>query len=342
MPHLLTDEPVLPGLLWAIDFDAAGQAHPVPHGEEVPDPGAFGEGFLWLHFNLVDARIESLIAQGRLGPTRLAAAALGPDEHQRVVIEGEFVGGVVADLSPGAESAINGARLHFVMGPRFLISGRRRPVRSPDAARAGAVEGEAIAAPVLLLETLVRHVIAAIATGGQSLGDELDLIEDHILEDRVRDDGRRLGPIRRDAVRLHRQLLGLRAVFHRLETDGAAQRLPATAVATAARIAQRLDSLDRDMVVLAERSRLLQDELSARVAEQSHRQLHTLSILTTLFLPPTLIAGIFGMNTKNLPLTDVEEGSIIAIGLCLASALVAYVVIRLLVIRSRRESSPTP
>ena len=32
--------------------------------------------------------------------------------------------------------------------------------------------------------------------------------------------------------------------------------------------------------------------------------------MTSLLLPPTLITGIFGMNTKGLPLTDVDEGSL--------------------------------
>ena len=290
--------------------------------------------------DLAQAHLDGMIGEGRFGPKRLAASVFGEDHHQRVTMEGDCVGGVVADLSRAGGSDPDddaSARLHFIMGPRSLVSGRRQPVESPEAARVAAAEGARIASPVLLLETLIGYVIASIAERGTRLSDELDTIEDRILDERVRGDRRRLGPIRRDAVRLHRQLLGLRAVFHRLEEDGEDSGLDAAAIATAARLAQRLDALDRDMTLAAERSRLLQDELSARTADQSNRQLYTLSILTALFLPPTLITGVFGINTKGLPLADSEYGSWIVIGLALASAALAYAVIRILGIRAPRE-----
>ena len=321
-------------------FGDDGRGHLLDGGVDLAVLGAFGEGFLWLHFDLNSARLDAAIAKGLLGPSRLATSAFGTDEHQRVTVEGSHVGGVIADLSrvaDGTEPDDVTGRLHFVMGPRALVSGRRRPVESPDATREAAAEGTRIASPILLLETLISYVTVSIATSGTKLSDELDGIEDHILDERVRGDRRRLGPIRRDAVRLHRQLLGLRAVFHRLEEDGAAQDLPPLAMATAARVTQRLDALDRDMNLVAERSRLLQEELSARVAEQSNRQLYTLSVLTALFLPPTLITGFFGINTKGLPLADNEHGSLIVLIMALGSAVLAYGVIRILGIRAPRE-----
>ena len=329
-----------PGLLWAMRFDADGCGRIVDAAVDLPDLGAFGDGFLWLHFDLGRAELDAAIDQGQLGPQRLAASAFGPDEHQRVTVEGNYIGGVVADLSriaDGTEQDDVTGRLHFVMGPRSLVSGRRRPVESPEATRAAAAGGARITSPVLLLETLINCVIASIAASGGKLSDEVDGIEDHILDERVRGDRRRLGPIRRDAVRLHRQLLGLCAVFHRLEDDGAVQDLPPQARTAAARIAQRLDALDRDMNLIAERSRLLQEELAARVAEQSNRQLYTLSVLTALFLPPTFITGFFGVNTKGLPLADNPHGTLIVLLLSLGSAVLAYGIIRILGIRAPRE-----
>ncbi|MGY2052090.1 transporter [Methylobacterium sp. JK268] len=338
-PRLLCDEPTLPGLLFAMVFDETGRGRPVSRDEALPDLGSFGEGFLWLHLNLVDARIEGMIAEGRLGPPRLAAAAFARDEHQRIAVEGGFVGGVVADLVRDREAAKPdpAGRLHFVMGPRFLVSGRRHPVVAPDATREAAQEGEPIQAPIRLLESLVGHVVTAIAQRGTALSEELDAIEDHIIDEAARDERRRIGPIRRDAVRLHRQLLGLRAVFHRFEQDGAVEGLADRELATASRIAQRLDSLDRDMVAMAERSRLLQEELSDRLAEETNRQLFTLSVLTALFLPPTLVTGFFGMNTKGLYLSDYEDGTTIALAIAAVSAVIVYLVIRFLGLKAPRR-----
>lgn len=133
-----------PGLLWAMRFGADGCGHIVDAVVDLPDLGAFGEGFLWLHFDLGRADLDAAIGQGQLGPQRLAASAFGPDEHQRIAVEGGHVGGVVADLSrvaDGTEQDDVTGRLHFVMGPRALVSGRRKPVEGPEATRAAAVDG---------------------------------------------------------------------------------------------------------------------------------------------------------------------------------------------------------
>ncbi|WP_288580177.1 CorA family divalent cation transporter [uncultured Methylobacterium sp.] len=342
MAHLLSDEPALPGLIWAMRFDAAGRGRLVEPGEEVPALGRFGDGFVWLHVNLNDARVPGLIAEGRLGPPDLAAAAFASDPHQRVTVEDGQVGGVIADLAREADGPDTAperlpdaaGRLHFVLGANFLVSGRRHPIVGPDAVREVVAGGRPLAGPVALLETLIGRVAAAIGARGAALSDRLDGIEDHILDERIRPETRQLGPIRRDAVRLHRQLNGLRAVFHRLEEES--DDLPEETREAAARIAQRLDALDRDMVVLAERSRLLQEELSGLLARQSNRQLHTLSILTALFLPPTLVTGLFGMNTKGLPLAEWDDGSTVAIVIAAMSAAAAFLLIRRLGLGGQR------
>ncbi len=50
--------------------------------------------------------------------------------------------------------------------------------------------------------------------------------------------------------------------------------------------------------------------------------------MTSLLLPPTLITGIFGMNTKGLPLTDVESGFLYAAVLMASSVGAAYLFMR--------------
>ncbi len=332
----MTLDAVPAGLLWAMSFDEQGCGRLLSPEDALPNLDAFGSGFLWLHFDLKTAEMGSLIEGGHVGPRALVETVFRPDEHQRVTVEDGHVGGVVADLAkPGAKPDAAG-RLHFVMGPRSLVSGRRGPVESPDAVRATAEKGRPISSPVLLLETMVGYVAAAMAQTGQRLADELDGIEDRVLDGLVRDDRRRLGPIRRSAVRLHRQLLGLKAVFHRLEEDDTAQQLHGPAVAVAARLVQRLDALDRDVNTLAERARLLQDEVGARLAEESNRQLYVLSILSALFLPPTFITGLFGMNVKGLPLADDPRGFLVVIVLSVVSGVATYAIIRALGIRPPR------
>src|SRR5262249_17819814 len=133
--------------------------------------------------------------------------------------------------------------------------------------------------------------------------------------------------VRRTAVRVHRQVSGLRTLFHRLERQDIEDLKPQLRLA-AGRIAQRLDALDHEIVALRERTRLLQEEITALTAEETNRHLYVLSILTTLVLPPTLVTGIFGMNTKGLPFTDNESAFLWASALMVGSAIAVYLLMR--------------
>jgi zinc transporter len=74
---------------------------------------------------------------------------------------------------------------------------------------------------------------------------------------------------------------------------------------------------------------VLQEEVTIKTAEQTNRNLHVLAIVTTVFLPATLVSGIFGMNVMGLPLAQNPHGffwsMLILVG---ASALVVWLLKR--------------
>ena len=71
-----------------------------------------------------------------------------------------------------------------------------------------------------------------------------------------------------------------------------------------AKLAQRLDWLNHEMIALRDRSHLV----SLRMADQTNRNLQVLAIVTTVFLPASLIAAIFGMNVGGLPFVADHSG----------------------------------
>jgi len=128
-----------------------------------------------------------------------------------------------------------------------------------------------------------------------------------VLADAVHDDRRTLAHLRRRMVRLHRRTGNLLTMIHRL--DHQVKGEPAVSVhAAVGRVVQRLAELEHELREMQERGRLLQEEIAAKLATETNNYLQAISILTALFLPPTLIVGIFGMNTKGLPLTDDADG----------------------------------
>jgi zinc transporter len=156
----------------------------------------------------------------------------------------------------------------------------------------------------------------------------LDEVEEQVLsEDSARDPRQTLGRLRRTCGRLHRQLSGLRIVFHRYEHKYLDELKPALRL-RAGKLAQRLDGLDHTIVEMRERSRLLQEELHLKIEEQGNNNIRVLSVLTALLMPPTLITGIFGMNTKGLPLTELETGFLWASLLLVLSSFAAYLIMK--------------
>jgi len=316
---------LVPGLVWAFRFHDDGTADPLPIDQAI-EPRH--DGWLWLHFNLADRRAVQWLTDAEL-PAPALAMLLSRDRHQQVHSLDDCLYGIFADRVRdvgGASSEVG--HLRFIMTERLLISGRHRALTSVDSARVMIEGGRCRLTHVAaLLELISGHVADSIDAVADDLETELDQIEECLARRSDDFERRQLASVRRTGVRLHRQLSGLRAVFHRLERQDTEELKPPLRLA-AGRLAQRLDALDRDVLELRERGHRLQEEMSLMMAEETNRHLYILSILTTLFLPPTLVTGVFGMNTKGLPFTDVETGFLWAMGLVIGSSLAVYLIMR--------------
>src|SRR5262249_46251863 len=137
-----------------------------------------------------------------------------------------------------------------------------------------------------LLELIIEHVSDAFDQLADNLVTELDQIEGSLTRGSYAAERPKLSRVRQTGAKLHRQLAGLRTLFHRLEQDDVEDLSPPLRLA-AGKIAQRLDALDHDLVEMRHRAQLLQEEIAASTAEASNRKLHALAVLTALFLPPT-------------------------------------------------------
>jgi zinc transporter len=322
---LLDAEAAIPGLVWAFRLHNDGAAESLP----IDKPIEFShDGRLWLHFNLTDVRARPWLMAASLPPLA-RDLLLSHDNFQQIHTIDHCVYGVFSDLvrdidAPTEETGF----LRFAMTERLLISGRHQALCAVDATRRVLEGGHRVETVAALLEKIIDEVADTMDRMADKIGAEIDDIEERILAGEARPDMRGvLGRSRRTCVRLHRQLSGLRTLFHRLEQKNPDHLSPALRL-QAGKLAQRLDGLDHDIIELRERSRLLEEEIHFKLEEESNRHLHTLSIVTTLLLPPTLITGIFGMNTKGLPLTDVETGFLWAAALMVGSVALAYFFMR--------------
>ncbi|HTT49626.1 MAG TPA: CorA family divalent cation transporter [Pseudolabrys sp.] len=314
------------GIIWIYHFDADGCAELVPR-EAADQALADQTGWTWVHLSLADARCRVWIAQN----TRLSELAremlVGPDEHLRLDLFGHEIVGVVPDLQQEIAQATDAiVRLRFAMTERLLVTVRRTPVHSVEINRHAIEAGKRFPSAVSLLDAVIDHFADAVGHMAERLGSELDTIEDTVMGDEPPDHRPRIGRVRLQAVRVHRQLSLLRGMFHRLEPRVAAQH-PAVAQAMRA-LAQKLDAIDQEVGSLQERARLLLEEVAARMTEITNRRLFTLSVLTACLLPPTLVTGFFGMNTKDLPWQNTDGGTWMAFGVALIASAASYWALR--------------
>jgi len=307
---------IIPGLIWAFRIHPDGRAEAIDISQPIEEVRSC---WLWLHLNLVDQRARPWLDSLPDVPAEARQLCVAADAYQQLHATETCVFGIIGDLLRDLDHPTNEiGYLHFVMTEQFVISGRRHPLHAVDATRQALRKGLRLASVASLLDTIVDQVVDAIDQMANRFAVELDEIEDRLVVHAGRKDRIELGRLRRTTVRLHRQLASLRGLFHRLERERAVD-VPSPLRMETGRLAQRLDGLDHEIIGIRERARLLQEEVAARLTEETGRRLHVLSIVTTLFLPATLVAGIFGMNTKGLPFTESDTGFWWAVALAAAA-----------------------
>jgi zinc transporter len=99
---------------------------------------------------------------------------------------------------------------------------------------------------------------------------------------------------------LRRHFAPTRVALHRLLQSGPDAR-GGIDVATWRALHDEFAFAIDEAVAVYERAKILQEELASRLAEATGRNLYILTICTIVFLPMTLITGIFGMNVAGMP-----------------------------------------
>lgn len=324
-----TDSPLgtahRPGLIWGFDF-AEGAARPV--SEEALAEGRPAEGaFRWLHFSLADQRTRRWLAAADL-PKPAIELLLSPDPHQRYVIKGPVLAAVLHDAEQDfVEADPHPGVFRFVLTPTLMLTARHHPVRCAEAVKQRILNGanphDAHAALEVMFAALGETQRAVVV----QLDDAVQKMEDDLLADRPPPSARAFLEIRTLMVRVHRALSGMRAVFHRLEDDNDLAKALQPSVA---KFSQRIAQADAELLSVQSQLRLLREELDLQAAQRTNQTLNTLSVLTALLMPATLVTGVFGMNTGGFPWDKDPHGTLYATLLAFGASAAVYVGLRLL------------
>jgi zinc transporter len=301
------------GLLWGFAFRDGKGARLT--NETAGDILASPHNWAWMHFTLSDHRARRYLEGFADAPSAARSLLLSSETRLQIHVVAECAYGIIPDIEKDFEGQSLGAgRLAFFLDACRLITVRHRPMRVVDEVREEVEGGLALATPSDAFVRVYEHFVETVEERIAALAHALDHIEDGVLSDREDIDPAGLGPLRRELSRYHREFVALRGALARtMAAKGASTFGP---IAThLPHLAQTAEDFDRDAAALTERARLLYEEMDSRIAARTNRSLTALTILSTLLLPPTFIAGAFGMNLPAIPWANTPGGFWWAVGL---------------------------
>jgi Mg2+ and Co2+ transporter CorA len=300
------------GLIWALRF-TDGVAAPCAEAEAA-DPVA---GWTWSHYRLGDVRTLAVLGQLAGLPNEAHELFALRENRIQIVEEDGWVFGALPDLERDLSGSPQGeGRLIFAARGRRVITGRLHALRAVDDLRHAAERGRRLADPTEALAALIEIYMDRVEDIFDALGSDLSAIEDYVLTQPQdpRDSG--LSGVRRRLARHRRELQGLRSALvralggrHGGRIEVLAERLPDLVALT--------EDIDREAAGLQDRARLLYEEIDTLINGATNRSMRTLTVISTLLIPPTLIVGAFGMNVPGIPFDKSPIGFALASGLCL-------------------------
>ena len=288
------------------------------------------EHIVWLHFSSIDSRVKNWIANCDRIPPLAKELFLARNPHIQLekIEDGFFC--VLADLYYDFDAdpeSLGLIRIYVDAG--CMISVREKPLKAIDKLRLTLQnEQKIVKSPMELIVELIEISTDMFDTTVIDLREVVEDMEDLVLKGNFQLNRQELSRIRRLVARLRRHLnsshyaLRYHLIPHFPRWCSQAEELELR------RHLERLNAVNQELDLVQERARLVQEEMTNRLKETVNRNLYVLSLVTTVFLPITLITGIFGMNVGGIPLTDTSMGFFWSILLMLMTLLGVFAILK--------------
>jgi zinc transporter len=281
--------------------------------------------FVWLHLSLSNAASERWMRQSLQLADAFYDSLRESVGSTRLELEGDALVAVIHDVlfNTSFDSA-NISTVTLCMQSHLVVTARLRPLRSVDRLRAAVKAGQALRSSAELLAQLLRDQAAVLGDIVRQSTARVDAVEDTLLANRVSVSRSELSSLRRSLVRLQRLLAPEPTALFRLLSRPPAW-LSEADLGDLRQAAEEFSAAVVDSGALAERLKLLQEELAAVIGEHTNRTLFILTLVTVLALPINLVAGLLGMNVGGIPLAQHGHGFLLVVGaLTVVTGVLAY------------------
>ena len=294
-----------PGLRFACLLDGRGRARDLSWDElRQWQPG---QGVLWIHLERDSPEAQRwLLDESGINPV-MCEALLAEESRPRVEDVEDALLAVLRGVNAGATGpdALDLVPIHLWIDAGRVISLRDkdhfllalRDIREALAAGKGPTgSGDLF---VKIAAKLVRDVEPVLA----QLDDEVDDLDDHLQDMDSESARHRLGDLRRRSIHLRRYLSPQREALFRLQVEDMpwlSKRDKIHLREVTDKVLRYVESLD----TTRDRTTILHEDLTALVSERISKNSHRLTALAAVLLPPSLIAGVLGVNVSGIPGND--------------------------------------
>lgn len=278
--------------------------------------------FLWLHINLNHARAERWVQDHFSVDDDFFDEIHSASPRTRLAQQNDALLAVLNDVTFSKEERnTQNATLWIWCRPQVMVSARYRPVGMIERMHQQ-IDRLCFSAPDAMLLWLLGEQEAQLEQVVRRSSQAVDAIEERLLSAAIKANRSELGHLRRMLLRVQRLLAPEPAALFRLlnRPPNWLNREPLSELRI---FTEEFSAALNDLASLMERIRLLQEEIAARLMEQSNRTLFLLTSITVLALPINIVAGFFGMNVGGIPLANNPHGFLLLVLVVLVFTLVA-------------------
>lgn len=205
-------------------------------------------------------------------------------------------------------SELDSEHMSFLLGPHFVVSFQERPGDFFDPVRARIRNGKGRIrkmGPDYLLHALVDAIVDSYFVVLERIGERIEALDDELMTSPTNETLGAIHELKRQAINLRRSVWPLREVASGLDRSESPLIKKATHVYLRdlyAHTIQVVDTIETYRDAISSLADLYLSVISNRMNEV----MKVLTIMATIFIPLTFIAGIYGMNFEYMPELGVQ------------------------------------
>jgi magnesium transporter len=295
-----------------------GQLHQNLGREEIRNAYQSRQGLLWIDI-CETAQEDGEFLEKDLGLHHLAAEdCISPNIHPPKIDDfGDYVFIIVHGINHAEETEIvETAELAIFLGSHFVVSNHNLPLYSVESIRQLVAEDGrpmrrgADFLVYALIDALIDNVMPTI----DRMSDVAEEIEEETIHNPQPAILEAILKLKRSTLRIHRVMSPQREAMNRISRGGFSQ-ITGDALMYYRDIYDHVVRIEDLNQTIRDRADNALNTYLSSVANRQNEVMKTLAVVAAIFMPLTLLAGIYGMNFENMPELKWSWGYFAVLGL---------------------------